>query len=135
MNTEEAILETLRSLPPDKQQEVLDFAEFLRQKTESESPVAGLKKFKQLATAWRAEQDPLSSILNFDHPAYQAIIDMGMAAVPFILKELQDDPDYWFWALHKITKENPIPPEHEGNLDKMADDWLAWGKERGYINR
>ena len=32
MNLEQAILDKLRTLPPDKQQEVLDFAEFLQQK-------------------------------------------------------------------------------------------------------
>lgn len=31
-NLEQSILENLRQLPPEKQQEVLDFAEFLRQK-------------------------------------------------------------------------------------------------------
>lgn len=148
MNTEEAIIETLRTLPPDKQQEVLDFAEFLRQKTEAtklsekslshefdESNNTDLNKFKRLVAVWRTEQDPFSSILNFDHPAYQSIIEMGMPAVPFILKELQEDPDYWFWALQEITKENPILPEHEGNLDNMITDWLTWGKEKGYINK
>jgi hypothetical protein len=38
MNTEQAILETVRTLPPDKQQEVLHFAEFLQQKTEVKKP-------------------------------------------------------------------------------------------------
>ena len=33
MSLEQAVLENLRVLPPDKQQEVLDFAQFLRQKT------------------------------------------------------------------------------------------------------
>ena len=32
MNIEQAILEKIRELPPDKQQEVLDFSEFLSQK-------------------------------------------------------------------------------------------------------
>lgn len=32
MSIEQTILERVRSLPPDKQQEVLDFAEFLVQK-------------------------------------------------------------------------------------------------------
>lgn len=32
-NLEQALLENLRQLPPEKQQEVLDFAKFLRQKT------------------------------------------------------------------------------------------------------
>ncbi|MEH2013848.1 DUF2281 domain-containing protein [Nostoc sp.] len=33
MNIEEAVLERLRQLPIDKQQQLLDFAEFLSQKT------------------------------------------------------------------------------------------------------
>jgi hypothetical protein len=33
MNLEEAVLERLRHLPVDKQQQLLDFAEFLYQKT------------------------------------------------------------------------------------------------------
>ncbi len=32
MGVEEAVLEKLRDLPPDKQQEVLDFVDFLREK-------------------------------------------------------------------------------------------------------
>jgi hypothetical protein len=38
MNIEQAVLENLRELPTDKQQEVLDFTEFLRQNTKSVSP-------------------------------------------------------------------------------------------------
>ncbi|MEG4036211.1 DUF2281 domain-containing protein [Microcoleus sp. S36b_A4] len=33
MNLEQAVLDKLRALPPERQQEVLDFAEFLQQKT------------------------------------------------------------------------------------------------------
>jgi hypothetical protein len=39
-NLEEIILENLRQLPPDKQQEVLDFTEFLRQRTAPKLPAA-----------------------------------------------------------------------------------------------
>ncbi|MGK7873360.1 MAG: hypothetical protein AB4426_08610 [Xenococcaceae cyanobacterium] len=35
MNIEQAVLENLRELPTDKQQEVLEFTEFLRQNTKS----------------------------------------------------------------------------------------------------
>ncbi len=34
INIEQSILENLRELPTEKQQEVLDFTEFLRQKTQ-----------------------------------------------------------------------------------------------------
>ena len=38
MKIEEAILEKLRQLPQDKQQEMLDFAEYLAQKTSKKMP-------------------------------------------------------------------------------------------------
>ncbi len=42
-NLEQTLLENLRQLPPEKQQEVLDFAEFLRQKTALKQPHRSLK--------------------------------------------------------------------------------------------
>lgn len=39
MNLEEAVLEKLRHLPVDKQQQLLDFAEFLYQKTTLQTPL------------------------------------------------------------------------------------------------
>lgn len=43
MTIEESIVEIVRTLPEDKQQEVLDFAEFLRQKVGSKSPRRSLE--------------------------------------------------------------------------------------------
>ncbi len=43
MNLEQAVLEKLRDLPPDKQQEVLDFAEFLHQKVTLKRPLRSVK--------------------------------------------------------------------------------------------
>lgn len=91
-------------------------------------------KFKQLAAKWHTEQDLFSSTISFDHPAYQEIIEMGVVVVPLILRELQQEPDYWFYALQEITEENPVPSDQEGNLDRMTETWLSWGKEKGYIN-
>jgi hypothetical protein len=39
MNIEQAVLERLRQLPVDKQQQLLDFAEFLSQKTTPKTPL------------------------------------------------------------------------------------------------
>jgi putative addiction module CopG family antidote len=91
-------------------------------------------RFRELADEWRATRPrgvDLTETLM--HPAYQMIIGMGLPAVPHLLAELANKPDHWFWALHVITKENPVPPESEGNLKQMADAWLRWGRERGYI--
>jgi hypothetical protein len=43
MNLEQAVLEKLRTLSPDKQQEVLDFAEFLHQKNPHKRPLKSVK--------------------------------------------------------------------------------------------
>ncbi|MCT7973471.1 DUF2281 domain-containing protein [Laspinema olomoucense] len=43
MNLEQAVLEKFRTLTPDKQQEVLDFAEFLHQKNPPKQPLKSVK--------------------------------------------------------------------------------------------
>ncbi len=66
-------------------------------------------------------------------PAYQAIIGMGRTALPFIFEELHQRGGHWFWALRAITGENPVPPEHRGNVEAMTQDWLRWARDRGGI--
>lgn len=66
------------------------------------------------------------------HPAYQRIIGMGWRAVPLILRQLDREADFWFEALVAITGEQPVPPEHAGNMEAMREDWLRWGREHGY---
>jgi TRAP-type C4-dicarboxylate transport system substrate-binding protein len=43
MNAERILLEKWRTLPPEKQQEVLDFVDFLKQKTSSQKKRRSLK--------------------------------------------------------------------------------------------
>lgn len=43
MSVERLVLDKLQSLPPDKQQEVLDFVEFLEQKSTPKRPRRSLK--------------------------------------------------------------------------------------------
>ncbi len=43
MTLEEAVLETLRELPVDKQQEVLDFAQYLKQKAAAKRPKRSIR--------------------------------------------------------------------------------------------
>lgn len=42
-NLEDAVVESLRALPTDKQQEVLDFVQFLHQRTIASHPRRGVK--------------------------------------------------------------------------------------------
>ena len=66
------------------------------------------------------------------HPAYQQIIGMGTDAIPFIVEELRQTPDQWFWALKAITGEDPVDPADRGRVRRMADAWLELAKEHGY---
>jgi hypothetical protein len=93
-------------------------------------------KFLKLVARWKIETSALSSITEIVlHLAYQNIIGMGDAAVPFILTQIEtegDDPDQWFWALQSITGSDPVPEEDAGNYRAMAQAWLNWGKGVGY---
>jgi hypothetical protein len=92
------------------------------------------ERFDALAAEWKAATALLSSTTAMvRHPAYQAIIALGTAVVPLLLHDLQREPVHWFEALEAITSENPVPPEHYGNIPAMADDWLAWGRNHGLI--
>ena len=66
-------------------------------------------------------------------PEYQQIIGMGKSAIPQILRELERQPHYWFWALEAITRENPVPQEDRGRLNETTSAWLKWGREHGYL--
>ena len=90
--------------------------------------------FYTLAINWKNDVRLTSSateiILN---SFYQRIIGMGPVALPMILRELNREPDHWFWALQAISGENPVRPQDRGKLNEMAKSWLKWGKEKGYL--
>ena len=89
------------------------------------------RKFNELARTWKAQRGPMVSMEKvFTHPAYQAIIGMGQQVVPFLLAELEREPDHWFWALKSITGEDPVPVEERGNLQKMRARWLEWARQQ-----
>lgn len=92
-------------------------------------------RFQRLRAEWKQRSRPMSNVAQMAMlPPYQRIIGMGWDAVPFLLEELQREPDQWFWALEAITEENPVPPEAAGVVQEMAAAWVAWGKARGYLS-
>jgi hypothetical protein len=89
-------------------------------------------EFHSLARTWRNDVTLTSSITEMVmHPAYQRIIGMGFIVLPLIFRDLENEPDHWFWALKAITGEDPVKPEDRGNLPKMAAAWLKWAKDQG----
>jgi hypothetical protein len=91
-------------------------------------------RFKELAKRWRKETSHLSVASRMAaHPSYRQIVKMGWAVVPLLLAELRRKPDHWFIALEEITGNNPVSPECEGKLKRMADAWVHWGEQEGHI--
>jgi hypothetical protein len=90
------------------------------------------QKLRRLEAVWKAEtcffSDP-DRIIN--HPAFQQIITLGSEVLPFLLRDLEAQPSLWVWALPRITGENPVSVSDAGNIRKMTEAWLKWGRAKG----
>jgi hypothetical protein len=91
------------------------------------------QRLRRLEAAWEADTRYLSDAHRIiEHPAFQEIIGLGDAVVPLLLRDLEKGPRLWVWALPRITGANPVAPSDGGNIRKMSDAWLRWGREHGY---
>jgi hypothetical protein len=87
------------------------------------------EKFRRLAAAWTAETAYVSSTTDLvAHPAFQEIVGMGPAAIPLLLRELENGTGHWRRALRRITGVDPVPPADRGNIAKTAE--LGQGARR-----
>ncbi len=88
--------------------------------------------FRELADRWRDETMASSSLTEIgSHWAYQRIIGMGPAVVPFILERVAAGERHWGWALSALTGENPAADTESPR--EAAEAWLAWGVKQGVI--
>jgi len=107
-------------------QESIEEAEehFLRPISRQESPRI---KFNQLKQEWIEATRTLSSISDICmHPAYQRIIAMGTTVIPFIMRDMLDSYNHWFWALKSLTGVDPVPPSKRGKIKEMTIEWKKW---------
>ncbi len=88
----------------------------------------------RLLARWREETAYLSSSTALiGHPAYQELIAVGTAALPFLFRDLERTGDgHLSQALTLITGAHPIPAEQRGQIRKIAETWLQWARENGY---
>jgi len=57
------------------------------------------------------------------HPSFQNVRDLGWSAVPSLINRLSDPCVQWLIALSEITGDDPVLPEHAGEVRMMAEDW------------
>ena len=91
-------------------------------------------RFYSLKEEWEKDTAMLSSITEISiHPAYQQIIGMGESALPYIIREMGQRPNHWFWALKAITGEDPVPSSKRGIVSEMTNTWILWWRKNRTI--
>ena len=88
----------------------------------------------RLLGSWREETRYLSDSTKITgHPAYQELIALGPAALPFLFRDLERTGDgHLSKALTAITGARPVPDDVRGQMRKVAEAWLRWAKDNGY---
>lgn len=85
------------------------------------------REFLEHKRQWRHATGGVSSLsVMFRHPSYQAIIRMGSRVVPFIMEDLEQEPEHWFHALTTITGAQPVRTSDAGDIVAMTRTWLEW---------
>ncbi len=93
-----------------------------------EQQVARLLERWRDETAYLSDSDRMTT-----HPAYQALIALGLAALPSLFRYLEQTKDgHLTTALTAITGAHPLRPEEAGRMDKIAERWLRWAEDHGY---
>ena len=90
-------------------------------------------KFRELADRWMRETVALSSSSEiFENDAYWQIIDLGWPALSLVLHELETGNLKWLRALDEIADD--VVLEQADSPRSLATAWLAWGRERRFID-
>jgi hypothetical protein len=92
------------------------------------------QRVRRLLSTWREQTGFLSSTTAIiANPAYQELIALGEAALPFLFRDLEQTLDgHLSGALVAITGAQPVPPEEGGKIRKVAERWLDWARQHGY---
>jgi hypothetical protein len=92
------------------------------------------QRLRRLEALWQADTQFLSDARRIiNHPDFRQIVALGKEVVPFLLRDLQVRPSLWVWALPEITREDPVAAADAGNIHKMSDAWVQWGKAQGIL--
>jgi hypothetical protein len=91
------------------------------------------ERFHRLESQWLKKTGHHSSSTKIiGHPAFQEITSLGVAVIPFMLRDLAEKQRLWVWALPEITGVDAVPLSDRGNISKMSEAWIRWGRANGY---
>jgi hypothetical protein len=114
-------------------EEVLVASKMSVRPVDTQRPLA--ERFQEQADKWERETAFLSATpMIVMHESYQAIMSMGPDVVPILLRDMQKTRRHWFWALRHLEPDaDPIRSKDHGNVDKMIEAWVEWGRMKGKI--
>jgi hypothetical protein len=92
------------------------------------------QRVRRLLAQWRRDTAYMSASTQITgHPAYQELIAIGPAALPFLFRDLEQTGDgHQSKALTVITGAHPVPAEERGQIRKIPETWVRWARENGY---
>ena len=66
------------------------------------------------------------------HPAYRDILTWGEAAIPYLVRRLDDEIDrpIWLRVLGSLTSLQP--GAGKDTVEEAADAWIRWARARGH---
>ena len=68
------------------------------------------------------------------HPALKKLVALDVEALPALFRYLDRTRDgHISPTLRAITGAQPIPAELHGRIGEIADVWLKWARENGYL--
>jgi hypothetical protein len=65
------------------------------------------------------------------HPAFRRIIALGDAAIPLILEDINNEPNWIVIALRELVPDGPDISAVSGRLGPICDRWLEWARAKG----
>ena len=60
-------------------------------------------------------------------------VDPHKVADAIVRRLMAENRRFWFPALNAITGDNPVPDGAAGDVARMIEAWLAWGRDRRLI--
>lgn len=99
----------------------------------SEVMMSGKFMFDALELSWRKETRFLSSVKDIvDQRDFQAIVEMGELAVPFIGQSIDAQPSAMVWALNMIFKVK-ISDKRDLTIAEACKLWVKELKRQGWM--
>lgn len=66
-------------------------------------------------------------------PSAIALVAEGEPVVEYVFRHNVELDVHLMTVLQRITQQNPVSPEHAGNMQKMQEDWKNWASQNNYL--